>query len=151
MDVVEQISVCDRLLRGAISRAATRHHLSDGQISLLWRCRGASGGGIKQRELAATLAVSAAHVSGLVEQLRERQLLVGQRQTSDRRCQCWKVTPSGGAAIASVLLELADWAAALDGRLPAPNGKPWPDLSASYCVSSASRPAVGWPVGTSLD
>ncbi len=41
------------------------------------------------------MAVSPAHVSGLVEQLRRKGLLEGHRPVTDRRRQLWRLTPDG--------------------------------------------------------
>jgi DNA-binding MarR family transcriptional regulator len=108
VDLAEQIAVCVRLLRATISRLAGRRQLTEAQLSVLWVCNRYTINGVHQADLAATLAISSAHVSGLVEQLRSRGLLVGCRAAPDRRCQIWRLTETGTACLASVLADLGD-------------------------------------------
>ncbi len=107
VDLAEQVAVCGRSLRAAISRMAGHRQLTEAQLSILWVCSKYTINGVHQANLAAALAISSAHVSSLVEQLRSRGLLVGSRAAPDRRCQTWRLTEMGQACLASVLADLA--------------------------------------------
>jgi len=136
----EQISLCSRIIRDQISQAAARHGLSPIEFSVLFFCRpdgcsmrvsehdrdASQGGeepqcerspGASQNQIAEAISVSAAHVSGLVEQLRSRGLLSGHRSTADRRRQHWRATEKGEAVLRAILEELAPWAIRLDQDL----------------------------------
>jgi DNA-binding MarR family transcriptional regulator len=104
------------LLRDVLACHTDPWHLSVPQFSVLWACR-ASDAAVSQNDLAADLAVSAAHVSGLVEQLREKNLLESHRAAADRRRQFWRLTPTGAALLNSIVTGLRDWAGSLDARL----------------------------------
>jgi DNA-binding MarR family transcriptional regulator len=62
---------------------------------------------LNQGELASRLAVSPAQVSGAVERLQTRGLIVGSSDVADRRRQLWRLTPAGGALIHAVLAQVA--------------------------------------------
>lgn len=115
--LTEQISLCGRLLRSHLAEQTERAGLSESQLSLLWTCLLAAPDGLSQNELAQRLMVSPALVSGLVEQLRRRRLLSGQRDKADRRRQVWRATASGRTVVQEILGAVADWASELDGRL----------------------------------
>jgi DNA-binding MarR family transcriptional regulator len=117
LDLAERISFCGRLLRTGLDRRLEACGLGAGQFSILWACH-ETPSGAGQSALAEMLAVSPAHVSGLVEQLRGRGLLVARRPASDRRRQLWQVTPEGQLLVEKVLAELCDWAERLEGRVP---------------------------------
>jgi DNA-binding MarR family transcriptional regulator len=109
--LAEQIALCGRLLRdGRVRGAGT---LSQPQFSVLWACHDAPPAGISQAELADRLSVSAAHVSGIVEQLRCKGLLQPRRLVADRRRQLWKLTPTGQLAMENLASALRPWAEAL--------------------------------------
>lgn len=84
---------------------------------MLWACREAPPAGFSQSQLAATLGISAAQVSGLVERLRRSGLLASRRAEADRRRQHWCLTPTGRARLEAILLDLAGWAGWLDHGL----------------------------------
>ncbi len=88
--------------------------LNDTQFLLLWCCHRASNGGISQTDLAACVGVSAAQVSGLVDQLRRRQLLSAERCGDDRRRQLWKLTEAGDQLLQAALGDLDELAKRLD-------------------------------------
>jgi DNA-binding MarR family transcriptional regulator len=91
--------------------------LSQPQFSVLWACHDAPATGISQAELVDRLAVSAAHVSGIVEQLRCKGLLQPRRLAADRRRQVWTLTPTGQLAMATLASALGPWAEALHHAL----------------------------------
>jgi DNA-binding MarR family transcriptional regulator len=91
--------------------------LGEAQLSILWACLSSPRDGWSQRDLARALAVSPAHVSGLVEQLRSQGLLAGRRNLHDRRRQHWQLTPAGRERLQSLFEGLTDWATQLDSQL----------------------------------
>jgi DNA-binding MarR family transcriptional regulator len=58
-----------------------------------------SPGGCQQSDLVDQLGCSAAHVSGVMERLRQRGWLTADRLPADRRRQSWRVTESGATAL----------------------------------------------------
>ena len=84
---------------------------------MLWACRKAPPMGAGQSQLAESIAVSPAHISGLVEQLRKKGLLEPRRDPADRRRQLWRISPAGYAAIKTVLDDLTDWAGEIQAKL----------------------------------
>jgi DNA-binding MarR family transcriptional regulator len=109
-DLVELIALCARMTRVNWHRQLEGPPLNEVQFSLLWLCRLAPADGLSQNELVAALAISPAHISGQVEQLRQRGWLAGQRAASDRRRQLWQLTPSGQNWLARLMAEDTDWA-----------------------------------------
>ncbi len=114
IELSEQISCCARLLRIQIAQHNGPAGVTEGEFSLLWACAVSPPGGMIQKDLAGLLAVSPAHVSGLVEQLRCKGLLRGRRVPEDRRRRHWEITPEGRAELHSVLVRLEAWAHRLD-------------------------------------
>lgn len=105
-ELVEHISSHGRLLRRALGERVVRHGLNDSQFSILWACLKAPQSGLAQNELAAELGLSAAHVSGQVEQLRDRGLLDGERGQRDRRRQMWRLSAGGHELLQQLLRQL---------------------------------------------
>jgi DNA-binding MarR family transcriptional regulator len=118
LHLVERVATCSRLLRAELDARMEACALNPSQFSLLWACHQECAG-VGQRELAELLAVSPAHVSGLVEQLRRRRLLAGHRPATDRRRQLWRLTAQGRETVDAVLTALRNWAGELERRLPA--------------------------------
>lgn len=116
---------------------------------MLWACRRTPPGGLPQQELAAAMAVSAAQVSVLVEQLRRQGLLQGRRAQNDRRRQLWRLTPAGRARLQDVLADLSDWARAAADRLGADGPQALGRLLDGLIDSFGSRPgdhdSTSWP------
>ena len=106
--LAHRIFVCSRILREVLADCTAGAEVSEGEVLLLWTCRMAGPPGVGQKELARAMAVSPAHVSGLVERLREKGYLRGQRDPADRRRQCWQLTADGKAALRAVLDELSN-------------------------------------------
>jgi DNA-binding MarR family transcriptional regulator len=117
LHLVERIAVCSRLLRAALDNQMAACDLNPSQFSVLWACYHQCAG-VGQSELAEVLAVSPAHVSGLVEQLRRRKLLAGHRPSADRRRQLWRLTAHGQSCVESVRAALRTWAEGLERHLP---------------------------------
>jgi DNA-binding MarR family transcriptional regulator len=62
---------------------------------------------LDQAELAERLAVSAAQVSGVIERLRQRELVDRVPDVSDRRRQLWRLATAGGAFVSTVVAHVA--------------------------------------------
>jgi DNA-binding MarR family transcriptional regulator len=95
-------------MQGLLEEQTRRYGLSEPELALLWACRKAPPGGRGQRELAEELAVSPAHVSGLVERLRRAGLLRARTAEEDRRRRLWQLTPAGIATWHAILNGLAE-------------------------------------------
>ena len=80
-----------RRLRGHLEEQARRHGLSEPELALLWACSKAPPGGRSQCELAERLAVSSAHISGLVERMCRVGLLQVRAVEGDRRRHLWEL------------------------------------------------------------
>jgi DNA-binding MarR family transcriptional regulator len=104
-----QIMALGRLMREDLRRQLAPWQLSDQDLLILEACDAAPSPGLGQRELADRLQVSPAQMSGLVEQLRHRGLLEGQRPEEDRRRQLWRVAAEGQATLAAILDALTPW------------------------------------------
>ncbi len=136
-DVLRLNGLARRLLEGVLERAEACQ-LTGPQFCILWSANGSGHRGVCQLDLVQQTGLSAAHVSGLVEQLRQRGLLVGQRDPADRRRQVWSLTPAGRQCLAAVAQHVACWletegqslglSAAIDSalRIIAPNQVPKP-------------------------
>ncbi len=108
IDRAERILVAARRMRGLLEEQAVRHGLSEAELAVLWACSKAPPGGRAQHELAEELAISAAHVSGLVERLRRVGMLQGRSADEDRRRHLWELTPAGAATWQAVLSGLTE-------------------------------------------
>jgi DNA-binding MarR family transcriptional regulator len=69
---------------------------------LLLACAAELGEACRQSDLVERLGCSPAHVSGVVERLRQRGWMTADRPVGDRRRQCWRVTPAGSSALAGL-------------------------------------------------
>jgi DNA-binding MarR family transcriptional regulator len=108
------------LLRDALAERTSPQGISEAQFSLLWACRQAPPGGLSQNELAQSLAWSAAHISGQVEQLRAKGLLTGHRRAPDRRRQVWQLTDQGHCQLETLFEALVVWFEQLEAQLSPP-------------------------------
>jgi DNA-binding MarR family transcriptional regulator len=115
--IAERISFCAKLLRDEFRDCLRPWELSEAQFSVLWACSAAPPSGTGQSELAASLAVSPAQISLVVEQLRRKRLLTGRRDENDRRRQVWRVSAAGHAVIGAVAAGLSTWARGLGQAL----------------------------------
>ncbi len=114
LELAEALGRCERSLRDELGRRATPLSISTSQLSLLWACHSAPPEGLGQNELADLLALSPAHVSAQVEQLRAKGLLIGQRKAPDRRRQVWQLTSEGDQRLEALLATLQSWAEQLE-------------------------------------
>lgn len=111
--LAELLSSCSHAMRDAVASRSQCVSLSEPQFALLWAC-GNCAAGLSQCELAVRLAVSPAHISGLVEQLSNRGLIAGERAAHDRRRQIWRLTSDGRATVERIVIDLEPWSAQLD-------------------------------------
>jgi DNA-binding MarR family transcriptional regulator len=91
--------------------------LSEAEFSLLWSCLAAPARGWSQSEIASLMAVSAAHVSGLVEGLRCKGHLRRFAGVADRRQRFWRLSPVGRAALETILARSSSWTDPFSGKL----------------------------------
>ncbi|MBX9790038.1 MAG: MarR family transcriptional regulator [Pirellulales bacterium] len=109
--VLENLAASARGIRHGLARTLAGRDVGESQFSILWSCQQAQRVGISQSELAQRLAISTAHISGLVEQLRRAGWLEGQRDPQDRRRQVWRTTPAGQALCELLLDDITTWLA----------------------------------------
>lgn len=102
IQLLQSITRCKQSLKAHLASAAQPHDLSDSEFHLLWSFLPASASAASQNDLAAWLGVSAAQVSSLVERLRKKGWITGQRTATDRRRQVWQLTPAGRAVVEAV-------------------------------------------------
>jgi DNA-binding MarR family transcriptional regulator len=117
--LAEQIATCGRMFRDVLAPIAGRRQLTESHLVLLLALRNRPPDGLGQSQIAACLAVSPAHVSTQLEQLRARGLLTGRRPASDRRRQLWRITAAGIEVVDAVLEDLAQWTGTADRRMNA--------------------------------
>lgn len=106
---MEGMAASTRLVRHELTRALAVYGVGESQFSILWICQQACDEGISQSDIASRLAISTAHVSGLVEQLRRAGWLDGHRDEADRRRQVWRTTLAGQNFVAALVSSLATW------------------------------------------
>lgn len=109
--VLESLAASARCIRHGLARTLASRNVGESQFSVLWSCQHAQREGISQSELAQQLAISTAHISGLVEQLRRAGWLEGQRDPQDRRRQVWRTTAAGQALCELLLEDITTWLA----------------------------------------
>jgi DNA-binding MarR family transcriptional regulator len=126
--LIQEIGQCHRLVRTALNQLTRRWALSDTEFLVLWLCGRARPNGIAQNDLAAAVGASAARMSGLVEQLRHRDLLVSKRSSQDRRRQLWQPTSRGLRTIDAVCAELARVGSDTDSGVSLPDRRSLIDL-----------------------
>lgn len=147
LELLDQLNQLTRSLRACLADAGKSHSLTGTEVQLLYRCA-STPDGIAQRELAAALAISPAQVSGLVERLRSRALIVGHRPAEDRRRQVWKLTGRGGEVFQEVMAGVAPGLAA---PLAAASPSAVAQLSQLVQQMSAAAQAVAAPCDVRLE
>jgi DNA-binding MarR family transcriptional regulator len=134
---------CQRAILALLDEA----QLTDTQLLVLWgidQIFPASGGnGVGQSEVAQSLGISPAQISGLVEQLRKQGDLDCRRAAHDRRQQLWQLTVAGRArlqqalrCVATLDLNLLTWP---EGALGSPSGESNDSTGTQAPASTASR------------
>jgi DNA-binding MarR family transcriptional regulator len=105
-------STASRHLRRQLAEVAAAFDLTDNELLVVWLCRGT---GWVQVELAGTIGVSPAQMSGTVDRLGSRGLVAMHRPTMDRRRQVWRTTTGGLALLERIAPRLDELAASLSG------------------------------------
>lgn len=109
-DIAQQIDAACRLV--AVGRAMARqlgnlvrsHGINEAEFRLLWLLLDVSA--LDQKHIAQQLGLSTAQVSGLVERLRRRGLLVASSVSGDRRRQLWQLSLSGKELAQKIVADL---------------------------------------------
>jgi len=117
VEMLRLVSQCERELRRVLAGRVRHLAISDAELLVLWLCYEARELGIAQNELAATVGVSAAQMSGLVERLRQRGLLIANRCARDRRRQYWRLTDEGNRTLNEIRSDFAGVSVALNRHL----------------------------------
>lgn len=114
LQLVVHLSTTSRTLRKRLAELASQGDLSEHELLVVWLC--VSTGRV-QSELAATVGVSPAQMSGLVERLRARGLVELQRMPQDRRRHVWRTSAHGRQVLARTVPHLQKLARDLMHRL----------------------------------
>ena len=93
-------------MRESLRAVTQTHELSDAEAVLLLLCADDATANLAQRGLATLTAMSPAAVSGHLESLRQRGLVCGTRDASDRRRQTWSATAKGRQVVDAIGREL---------------------------------------------
>lgn len=115
--LVLSLVACGRQSRHAIAAGCRPLGLADHELLLLASCAAAEQEGRCQTALAIELGLSTPHICQLVEQLRGRGWIVGERSARDRRRQHWRLTPAGQEQFSAALQALEHLAVHLDDVL----------------------------------
>lgn len=103
--------------RHTLSRALHRQDMTEAEFLLLWTCFRRAAKPVGQQRLVFDVGLSKAQTSGLLESLRRKQYLSGERSVDDRRRQLWQITSLGRQQVEEVLRHLdgntGDWLAGL--------------------------------------
>jgi DNA-binding MarR family transcriptional regulator len=95
LELLLEIGACQRRLRAQLDEGLRAGALGYTELLVLWLCGREPESGRLQKDLAIEAGVSAAQMSGVVEGLRQRGLLVGVRGLQDRRQQYWHLSAEG--------------------------------------------------------
>ncbi len=117
LPVFQLATQCQRRLREELAKIAERHAMTEPEFHLLWYCSLARSRPPSQNDLAQGLAISPAQVSGLVEELRQKQWIAGHRAPTDRRRQVWQLTELGTSILISATREASALASQVLGYL----------------------------------
>lgn len=103
--LVHWTSAASRQLRRRLAEVAEGLALSDTELLVVWLC---SGNGRVQVDLAGSIGISPAQMSGLVERLRSRGLVAMHRLAMDRRRQVCRTTSAGQTRLADAARQLSE-------------------------------------------
>ena len=109
--LLRALSRCGRLAQRALA-VQLDASLSPSQAMLLWTCHELESQDASQLELARHVGVSPGQISGLVEELRRRDLIASERSPRDRRRQTWRLTHAGRELVRELNTQLESWTAA---------------------------------------
>lgn len=117
LQMTQQLLACGRMLRQQLAVVTRQIGLNDTQFLVLWSCSTVQSSRTSQRDLGERLGISPAQISAMVEDLRRRNLLIGQRSASDRRRQTWCLTSEGQAVVDAAATALQPWADTMANHL----------------------------------
>lgn len=104
--LIQQASLCGRQLRRLLAQQIVRWNISDTEFLVLWACNHSQDKGLAQNELTSMLGVSAAQMSGLAYDLRDRSLITLERSERDRRLQVLRISGQGRLLLSRILTDL---------------------------------------------
>ncbi|MBM4001512.1 MAG: winged helix-turn-helix transcriptional regulator [Planctomycetes bacterium] len=138
VDLLRRLLTGGRDLRRAFGRAASADELTDTEFLVIWACHCRGESGMAQCDLAETVGLSPAQISGLVEGLSVRGYVrpVG---GMDRRRHLWRAAPHAVARVRSIAGRFDEMARAWDERISAEDRRTLIDLLARL----ADRREVG--------
>jgi|GEM_PF-3970398 Transcriptional regulators len=113
--LIHRVSSAGRALRRLLAEQATAIGLSDAELLVVWLC---ASRGMIQGDLATTIGVSPALMSGTVERLRQQGLIEMHRVPVDRRRQVWRTTERGQHLLDALRPALVSLAEQIERRLP---------------------------------
>lgn len=116
LELIHSLNTAGRHLRRHLAELAATFDLTDNELLVVWQCRGT---GWVQVELAGSIGVSPAQMSGMVDRLGSRGLVGMHRPTMDRRRQVWRTTSAGQQLLAEIAPHLEQLAAQLFGGFSA--------------------------------
>jgi DNA-binding MarR family transcriptional regulator len=118
VDLIHWLSTAGRHLRRHLAEVASLFDLTDNELLVVWQCRGT---GWVQVELAGSIGVSPAQMSGMVDRLGSRGLVAMHRPTMDRRRQVWRTTTAGKKLLEEITPHLEELASQLYGGFSVEN------------------------------
>ena len=102
VELAQELAFCQRQLWSLLMEGLRPWKLSYTEFVVLWFCERATACGVPQKDLVTATGVSPAQISGVVEQLRRRGLLVAERGPQDRRQQLWHLADEGRRMVAEL-------------------------------------------------
>ena len=107
VELAHELTLCQRQLWALLMERLRPWTLGHTEFLVLWLCERDAVRGLPQKDLVTATGVSAAQMSGVVEQLRRRGLLAAERGPQDRRQQLWRLTDAGRRLVAELRTALA--------------------------------------------
>jgi DNA-binding MarR family transcriptional regulator len=108
------LAVAGKLALREIATWVDGSSVSESEFRLLWLLflqahdEESKSTDLDQADLAERLAVSAAQVSGVIERLRQRELVDRVPDVSDRRRQLWRLASTGETLVRTVIANVAN-------------------------------------------
>jgi DNA-binding MarR family transcriptional regulator len=109
-----RLAVAGKLALREIAAWVEDAGVSETEFRLLWLLfqqehgEASKSTALDQADLAERLAVSAAQVSGVIERLRQRELVDRVPDVSDRRRQLWRLASTGETLVQTVIVNVAN-------------------------------------------
>ena len=108
VELIRLLNAAAHDARRTLAKLLLGQDLTEAEFLLLWACFCAAPAPVGQHELAVQVGLSKARTSGLVELLRRKTCLSGERSANDRRRQLWRVTTQGRRRVNDVLRQLGN-------------------------------------------